>query len=187
MAAVKKHGRENFVKRVLHVFETEAEMNAKEAELVTQEFCDRDDNYNLCAGGRDGFSYLNATGLNKSEAQRLATSSRNKHDKETGAAKARVRRKWKDIEWSEKERAHRSLRAKKRKTFLGRKHSEETLNKMRASYVGKHSGEKNSQFDTIWITNGTDSRKIRSSESIPYGWQRGRKIKKMLTDSYTVI
>ena len=46
--AIKKYGRDAFTKTVLFVFHTEAEMNAKEKELVTEEFCQRKDTYNIC-------------------------------------------------------------------------------------------------------------------------------------------
>lgn len=36
-------------------------------------------------------------------------------------------------------------------------------------------GEKNTQFGTKWITNGTDSRKIKHDEELPNNWQFGRK------------
>jgi hypothetical protein len=61
--AVKKHGVENFEKTILHVFDNEADMNSKEAELVTEEFCDRKDTYNLCPGGKGGWGFVNAKGL----------------------------------------------------------------------------------------------------------------------------
>jgi hypothetical protein len=53
-AAIKKHGKENFTKEVLHVFETEAEMNIKEKELITEEFVSRNDTYNAGVGGEGG-------------------------------------------------------------------------------------------------------------------------------------
>ena len=62
--AIKKYGRDKFVKKILHVFDTEDVMNAKEAEIVTEEFCARDDNYNLCPGGHGGWGYVNQNGLN---------------------------------------------------------------------------------------------------------------------------
>lgn len=42
---------------------------------------------------------------------------------------------------------------------------------------GKSRGEKNSQFGTMWITNGTSNKKIMKDSPIPFGWKRGRKIK----------
>ena len=65
-ASIAKHGKENFKKEVLHVFDNEEDMNAMEVELVTEEFCSLDSNYNLCPGGRGGWGYINSTGLNNS-------------------------------------------------------------------------------------------------------------------------
>lgn len=62
--AIKKYGIDNFEKEFLFKFDSEAEMNAKEAELVTEEFCLREDTYNLCPGGKGGWGYINSTGLN---------------------------------------------------------------------------------------------------------------------------
>ena len=63
--AIKKYGIENFSKEILHVFDTEEEMNAKEKELVVI----NEQSYNLCEGGKGGFSYINQNGLgNKREA-----------------------------------------------------------------------------------------------------------------------
>lgn len=52
--AIKKYGKENFIKEVLFVFETEAEMNSKEKELITEEFVSRKDTYNAGIGGEGG-------------------------------------------------------------------------------------------------------------------------------------
>ena len=52
--AIKKYGRHNFTKTVLFVFSTKDEMIAKEKEIVTEEFCTRDDTYNIAIGGQGG-------------------------------------------------------------------------------------------------------------------------------------
>jgi mRNA-degrading endonuclease RelE of RelBE toxin-antitoxin system len=54
IAAIKKYGKENFRKTVLHIFDTEEEMNNKEKELVTEEFLSRMDTYNAGVGGEGG-------------------------------------------------------------------------------------------------------------------------------------
>lgn len=50
--AIAKYGLGSFTKEILHIFDNEAEMNAKEAELVTEEFVDRESTYNICVGGK---------------------------------------------------------------------------------------------------------------------------------------
>ena len=62
--AIDKYGLENFTKEILFQFDNESEMNAKEAELVTEEFVKENTNYNLCPGGHGGFGYINSNGLN---------------------------------------------------------------------------------------------------------------------------
>ena len=55
-AAVKKYGKENFRKEILFVLSSEAEMNAKEKELVTEDFFRRSDTYKLLSRG-SGWKY----------------------------------------------------------------------------------------------------------------------------------
>ena len=52
--AIKKYGRENFKREILFLLNTEEEMNLKEKELVTEEFCLRKDTYNMMIGGQGG-------------------------------------------------------------------------------------------------------------------------------------
>ena len=61
--AIKKYGIENFIKNILFVFDNEEDMNNKEKELVTDQYCSRNDTYNICEGGKGGFSYINKNNL----------------------------------------------------------------------------------------------------------------------------
>jgi NUMOD3 motif len=74
------------------------------------------------------------------------------------------------------------------KSLTGRKRSFEIVNKTRMANIGKkrtlatrvkisnsHKGEKNSQYGTIWITNGIITKKIKNNVPIPEGWHRGMK------------
>jgi len=54
LKAIKKYGKENFEKHILFDFETEVEMNAKEKEILTEEFISNENNYNAGVGGEGG-------------------------------------------------------------------------------------------------------------------------------------
>lgn len=52
--AIKLHGKHNFKKEVLFIFDNEADMNAKEKEILTEEFINTELNYNMGVGGEGG-------------------------------------------------------------------------------------------------------------------------------------
>lgn len=62
--------------------------------------------------------------------------------------------------------------------WIGRKHSKETIEKIKHHIELHHpgAGEKNSQFGTIWIYNPEiqQSKKIKQDEEIPDGWFKGK-------------
>jgi hypothetical protein len=68
--AIQKYGRDCFTREILFSLSTEAEMNDKEAELVTEDFCNREDTYNVCPGGNGGFGYINSNGLNSNRSRK---------------------------------------------------------------------------------------------------------------------
>lgn len=170
--AVKKHGRKAFDKKILHVYETEADMNAKEAELVTEEFCLRESTYNLCPGGQGGWGYLNSNDgilLRRLSIEKWAKSGRDK--------------RWIDIspESLKHFKDQCSDRAKKTglgksRHWVGKTHSADTRKQMSVLKKNKYTGDKNSQYGSMWITDGSISKKISKGELIPEGWVRGRKM-----------
>ncbi len=168
-AAIAKYGTESFKKEIIAIFEDKESAYLIEKELVTIEEL----SYNLKIGGEGGFDYLN-TG---SDAHLLRCSIAGK----IGARRTNevVKEKLSDpeyhIRWLEQQRSN----AKKARevspypTFLGKTHSIETRQKM--SEKGKErTGSKNSQYGTMWITNGTVNKKIKSTDDLPDGFYRGR-------------
>lgn len=157
-AAIKKYGVENFSKEILHVFETEEEMNAKEAELVEV----GEHSYNMCPGGKGGWGYVNE---NRPHGyyEKLGRITLEKYPdlvvRWQTAGRAAAKKRWETDPW-------------RTDTFTGRTHAEETKRKISETKRGSGVGEKNSQFGTFWITNGIDNAK--SSGYIPEGWRRGR-------------
>lgn len=168
--AIEKYGIENFTKEILSVFDNEDEMNTKEAELVTNEFCLREDTYNLCPGGRGGFGYINRNGLSPvndgSERHRARM-------RRAGLNTIRsLHEKHKDPVFYEKWKQSLQGRPPTYGT-LGKKFSKETKTKMSIS----GSGENNSQYGTMWITNDVENMKVKKDSKVPEGWRKGRKIK----------
>ncbi len=154
--AVAKHGRENFVKEILFELPTEEDMNQKEADIVDEEFVARDDTYNLMAGGQGGGS----TNWDKGRAKYIKLLD--------------------DPEFQE--RFHQSLLLKWEKmkssgyksNWIGRKHTEETIRKMREAKIGKYNGKKNPVYGKHWITDGTTSKMVDRDIPTPTGWRKGR-------------
>jgi hypothetical protein len=63
-------------------------------------------------------------------------------------------------------------------TFVGKTHSIDTKNLLSTIKKGTGVGERNSQFGTMWITNGVENLKIRKEELDNYlirGYNKGRK------------
>ena len=170
--AIDKHGIENFTKEILHIFDNEADMNAKEKELVTEEFVLLETNYNLCVGGQGGWSYVNR--------QDLAVPYFTKENAKTHSVAANQRKQWlseNDKDWAiaRSEKMSSALRGRYG-TFNGKQHTEETKCQMSESAKGKHIGSKNSQFGTMWITDDMINKKIKKTDSMPHGWHAGRKM-----------
>jgi hypothetical protein len=171
--AIKKYGIDNFKKEILFIFNNEEEMNATEKELVII----NEQSYNLCEGGKGGFSYINNnfTGDDK---------------KIYNARKIHLEKIQNDISYRQKciesynrgrNEGHMKLMTEKLKnkhpegTFKNRNHSKET--KLKMSLVDR-TGTKNSQYGTCWVTNGFKNKKIKKElleEFILQGYYKGRK------------
>lgn len=66
-SAIKKYGRKSFRKEILFIFETEDEMNAKEIEIVTEEFVADKNTYNTGVGGKGGPHFKNKKHTDKTK------------------------------------------------------------------------------------------------------------------------
>lgn len=170
--AILKYGVENFQREILHVLKDEAEMNAKEREIVNEEFLQRDDVYNLKLGGDGGFDFLNRNKLNNSNKdweQHSRNSSNNAKAMFESRPELRKQLSDRNKEWHK-------LGKVSPPTFAGHKHSEEWKANKSAEMKVVSAGSNNSQFGTMWITNGSQNRKIKKTDAIPSGWSKGRTI-----------
>ncbi len=111
-AAVKKYGRESFVRKTLAEFNSCVDVYAAEAEIVTEDFVKRLDTYNICLGGRGG---INLTEEMKDNLSRINKG--NKYNLGKTASEA--------------------TRAKLSAAHKGKLHSDETKAKISAGNKGK--------------------------------------------------
>ena len=181
-SAIEKYGIENFRNDILEFFENSETMYAREKEVVTDDFLLREDVYNLRRGGNGGFDYIRAcpeytewtkqgghavnhpTCANKIAEREAHLKQFNK----LGATAYLKKLKENNGEiWWEPNRS-----------FLGKSHSDKTKAIMSTKAKERlKDPTKNSQFGTMWITNGKVNSKITKDAVIPYGFVKGRKIR----------
>ena len=170
--SLKKHGRENHVCEVLEFLPNRKDLASREKEIVNEELLEKDLCMNLKLGGEGGLGFI-------SEEQQITRSSAGGK-----AAVIVLKELRKNPEWKENLRISMSDGIKKAieegrftpPDWNGKKHSEETILKMKESKIGHGVGSTNSQFGKCWITNGIESKKIMKGDQIPEGWKLGRKI-----------
>lgn len=175
-SAIKKYGLDNFTKDILEFFETSEEMYVREKEVVTDEFLLREDTYNLRRGGTGGFDYINnnpdkfltekrLNALWSIEDRRNVYLYKLNNDEDFYKKRCEHLKHIRDI----------ALQKYPDGAFKGRQHSHQTkeIMSVKASERLKDP-TKNSQYGTMWITDGVSSKKINSKDKIPNGWKKGR-------------
>jgi hypothetical protein len=172
---VRYHGKESFDFQILEHFDSPKEALAREAEVVNEDLLQDPLCLNIRLGGKGGWDYVNSLPhIHSSKAQKDRSPFnddewRKKNEDEIktwtsegGRAGALVRN---EIYGNPNQDGS---------SFRGKSHFEETKQRMSESSKGQGLGKKNSQFGTMWITNGSENRKIKKDESIPKAWYKGR-------------
>lgn len=167
--SVRKYGAKNFKKEIWFLCKDTKAKFYLESIIVTEELIKDSACMNLKPGGRGSFTAeqrrKGAIGMNKAL--------------------------WSNNEWRKyksEQLSIRNLKAVERgthpflennkngKVWLGRKHKPESIEKLKKTYkkIKHQQGERNSQFGTMWITNGKECCKIKKDQSIPEDWRKGR-------------
>ena len=176
-----KYGIENFKKEILFIFDNPEEMYAKESEIVNEDFISEHNTYNVKVGGFGGFDYINENPDKFLTEKRLSSLMTIEERCKRWKEKYNNDPTFKELIFSNLEKAKNSSRLKHPEgTFKGKKHKEETKDKM--SVIAKQrliDPTKNSQFGTMWIHNIEEKKnlKIKKNDQIPEGWCLGRKMK----------
>ena len=165
--AIRKYGKENFVRDVIEFLPNRKLLVEREKEVVNLDEIAKMNCMNLMIGGSGGAQVP--------EKQRKWF---------IAGTNGFVNRINNDDEFREKIRNHLITQLKKnhkegvytyfKSSFTGKNHTEETKKKMSLK-AKKRVGEKCSQYGTMWITNGNDNKKIKKDSEIPEGWNKGRK------------
>lgn len=174
-----KYGMENFTKEILFVFDTPEEMYAKEAEIVNEDFLAEENTYNLKVGGFGGFDYINANPEKYLTEKRLSSLMTSEERQRRWREKYETSLEFRESILDNLKKAGVAHRMKYPEgTFKGKSHSEDT--KRLISIKAKQrcaDPTNNSQYGTMWITDGVHNQKIKITDSVPSGWKRGRVVK----------
>jgi hypothetical protein len=124
----------------------------REKDIVNEELLENPQCLNLCTGGDGGFT----------------------HDLNSKI--------WNDINFRKRhsDRLKQMHQDNKFKVpnWTGKYHNEQSKIKIGIANKIKQSGKFNSQYGTIWITNGIENKKIKKETIIPNGWYKGYNPKK---------
>lgn len=155
--SINKYGKENHKKEILEFCRDRIELKKREEEIVTEDFIKDNMCMNLMKGGKGGY-HKNCWGGKKG---------RSKGGKKTGKINGKINGK---KAWLTKIKNGTHYLP----SFLNKNHSINTIKKMKISAKDKHIGSLNSQYGTIWITNGIENKKFNKNIKIPTGWEKGR-------------
>jgi hypothetical protein len=180
--AINKYGKSNFKKDILHIFDNSLDAFQMEANLV-ETFRDNPLSYNIAPGGMGGMmQVLLADGKNVCiSEQRRRDPTLSSRAIEKAKKVKRELEKDKNSEWYRSmvqniSKARKNSKFPSNFIYLNRDQSFQEKRKLAFSKSGHGKGQNNSQFGTMWITDGSSSIKVPRESSIPDGWRKGRKM-----------
>jgi hypothetical protein len=182
--AKKKYGIQNLTKEYLAIFDNPSEMFEMESTIVNEDFVNREDTYNLKVGGISNISneiYDEIIEGNKKGRQKANNIMKEKMGDDflsiigkKGSKKAKIsilKKRKEDPEFDKR------IRENCGKSFKGKHHTEESKQKIGKANSFHQKGSRNSQYGMMWITDGSNNKKIKKDNDIPEGWRKGRVMK----------
>ena len=179
--AIKKHGKENFIREILEFCSSREELKQRESEIVTLSEIAKKECMNLVVGGQGGFISLGGTKKGRSITDNILREKygdnfryiimKNYYNNLTETKKIEL-----------KDNIKRGLKkiGYKNDHFKDKTHSKETKEKMSEAKKGKYVGINHPQYGMCWITKDNNNKKINKSDLFNYeneGWVKGRKMK----------
>jgi hypothetical protein len=170
--SIHKHGKENHNVEILEFLLNRCSLKLREAEIVNEQFLQDPLCMNLQLGGEGGFSSEEHREKNLKAFQEAGS----KKQKELWNTNSEWRKAQSELRKTiiqnlSKESFDKMISGL---TFTDKQHSDESKQKIREK-ASQRVGDKNSQYGTCWITNGSENKKIKKTETLPDGWKLGRK------------
>lgn len=166
--SLNKYGKENHKVETLEFLDSREELKKREADIVNLNEIAKEKCMNIVVGGEGGF--ISEFGCKKGAKKMNEIVNFRK------STNLEFYNKWKTAMVNKLKERHKEGKIKYN-TFLGKKHSEETKNKIGLTNSKKQKGTLNSQYGTCWITNGKNNKKIKKEKLeifILEGWNKGR-------------
>lgn len=152
--SIKKHGKENHVMKILEFLNSREELIEREKFIVNEDLLKDPMCMNMVIGGEGGAGHMTKQQLSK-------------------GGKKTLTKNWKDPEYVDKMkkiasktfiRLHKDGLLKGYPNWTGKRHKQETKDKIGQANSISQKGERNSQFGTMWINNGDENKKIKKTE-----------------------
>lgn len=151
--SIYKHGKEAFKRETLQICSSWEEAKIKEQLIVTEEFCKRDDTYNICVGGTGG-----NTMIQYSENQKQLVFDKRRETRDRTGSRIYLGEKLCKAQ-------ERMKRVRIQPNNKGRIHTEQSRRNMLKG---------NKSPGTRWITNGKDTKRLYPGNNLPSDWFFGR-------------
>ncbi len=176
--SIKFYGKENHKIEILEYFDSRLELKSREKEIVNESLLNDILSMNLVLGGEGGYISEIGTKNGRSKCDEILKGKygdnfksvivKNYHNSLNPEQKENHINKIKE--------SHIGLN---KKNFLGKKHKQETKDKISKLNSISQKGNKNSQYGTCWATKDGLNKKIKLDEIVEFekdGWKRGRVI-----------
>lgn len=127
--------------------------------------------YNLKQGGQGGFDYANQSLSDEKRREISRKGGLTCHiskEELTERLSVGIKSSPKGLNGHKK-----ALEIYPRGGFFQKHHTDEVKKKISEASRIHQKGERNSQFGTMWITDGIANRKIKKDAAIPEGWRKG--------------
>lgn len=166
--SVKKHGKDAHRKEILEFFENRKDLSDREIQLINEELLNDPLCMNIALGGGNFVPIYISDELHKQISRLGGISLGNKILKDPEYSKIHSENSSKIMKDNHKNKKI------KYDTFKNKRHTDEARKKIGEKNSKNQLGNKNSQYGTIWITNGLINKKIKGDSDIPENWIKGR-------------